>query len=316
MPAGPCSRWTMRRSSCSPLSRCASRRVDVGQRLIDRGVRAPREPARDLGVAGEREQRGRVVAASAGAGSAWDHATRCWRCCSTSTATYRRWRPCSTTPVRPAPTATCSAGDYAVFGGWPAETVARLRELPDATWIRGNVDRWAATEAPDGEPARSGVRGLPGAAGRRDGRAARRAARERRPRRGTRAWHASPKTDLASFWPEPGDDELELLDGVEDRRLVFGHFHVSFDRIGAHEIELVAPGGGRHPARRRPPRRVGAHARRRAHRAPARRLRLCGQRRARARGRRRRPVGRRRRRAHRARGVGIAARSMRHRATR
>jgi hypothetical protein len=48
-------------------------------------------------------------------------------------------------------------GDYAVFGGWPAETVARLRELPDATWIRGNVDRWAATEAPDGEPAHSGI---------------------------------------------------------------------------------------------------------------------------------------------------------------
>jgi hypothetical protein len=28
-------------------------------------------------------------------------------------------------------------GDYALFGGWPAETVAALREL-DATWIRGN----------------------------------------------------------------------------------------------------------------------------------------------------------------------------------
>jgi hypothetical protein len=47
--------------------------------------------------------------------------------------------------------------DYAVFGGWPAESVARLRDLQDATWIRGNVDRWAATEAPDGEPAHSGV---------------------------------------------------------------------------------------------------------------------------------------------------------------
>jgi diadenosine tetraphosphatase ApaH/serine/threonine PP2A family protein phosphatase len=133
-------------------------------------------------------------------------------------------------------------GDYAVFGGWPAETVARLRELPDATWIRGNVDRWAATEAPDGEPARSGVEtcralldaetvaelgALPESA---DLGA------------GTRAWHASPKSDLVSFWPEPGDDELDLLEGVEDRRLVFGHYHVSFDRIGAHEIELVAPG--------------------------------------------------------------------------
>src|SRR5262249_44651683 len=48
-------------------------------------------------------------------------------------------------------------GDYAVFGGWPAETIARLRELPHATWIRGNVDRWAATEAPDFELAATGV---------------------------------------------------------------------------------------------------------------------------------------------------------------
>jgi len=133
-------------------------------------------------------------------------------------------------------------GDYAVFGGWPAETVARLRELADATWIRGNVDRWAAAEAPDDEPARSGVEScralldaetvaqlgaLPESA---DLGA------------GTRAWHASPKSDLVSFWPEPGDDELDLLEGVADRRLVFGHYHVSFDRIGAHEIELVAPG--------------------------------------------------------------------------
>ena len=35
-------------------------------------------------------------------------------------------------------------GDYALFGGWPAESVARLRELEPATWIRGNADRWLA----------------------------------------------------------------------------------------------------------------------------------------------------------------------------
>ena len=207
-------------------------------------------------------------------------------------------------------------GDYAVFGGWPAESVARLRDLQDATWIRGNVDRWAATEAPDGEPARSGVascRAMLDAAT-----VAELGALPESADLGhdTRAWHASPKTDLASFWPEPGADELELLEGVADRRLVFGHFHVSFDRIGAHEIELVAPGAVGMPARRRSPRRLGAHARRRAHRAPPRRLRPRGQRRARARGRRRRPVGRGHRRAHRARGAGLAARARRHRPTR
>jgi diadenosine tetraphosphatase ApaH/serine/threonine PP2A family protein phosphatase len=133
-------------------------------------------------------------------------------------------------------------GDYAVFGGWPAETVARLRELPDATWIRGNVDRGAASHVPEPEPMHSGV-----LASRELLDAATLAALGALPEsadlgHGTRAWHASPKSDLASFWPEPGDDELELLEGVEDRRLVFGHFHVSFDRIGAHGIELVGPG--------------------------------------------------------------------------
>ena len=133
-------------------------------------------------------------------------------------------------------------GDYAVFGGWPAESVTRLRDLQDATWIRGNVDRWAASSAPDGEPARSGVESCRAMLD-----AATIAELGALPEsadlgHGTRAWHASPKTDLASFWPEPGADELELLEGVTDRRLVFGHFHVSFDRIGAHEIELVAPG--------------------------------------------------------------------------
>jgi diadenosine tetraphosphatase ApaH/serine/threonine PP2A family protein phosphatase len=133
-------------------------------------------------------------------------------------------------------------GDYAVFGGWPAETVVRLRELQDATWIRGNVDRWAATEPPGGEPADSGI-------------ASARAMLDARTvadlgalpesadlGHGTRAWHASPKTDLKSFWPEPGEDEAELLEGVEDRRIVFGHFHVSFERTSANGIELVGPG--------------------------------------------------------------------------
>jgi diadenosine tetraphosphatase ApaH/serine/threonine PP2A family protein phosphatase len=135
-------------------------------------------------------------------------------------------------------------GDYAMFGGWPAESVARLRELEDAVWIRGNVDRWAAGvgEVPDGEPMASAVASvhelmdaetiawlgaLPESADLGFG---------------TRAWHASPKTDLVSFRPEPEDDELSLLEGVSDRRIVFGHYHLSFSRTGARGIELVAPG--------------------------------------------------------------------------
>ena len=133
-------------------------------------------------------------------------------------------------------------GDYAVFGGWPAETIARLHTLPDATWIRGNVDRWAATEAPDFELAQSGVAACRQALDA-DTLAALGALSESADfGGGTRAWHASPKSDMRSFWPQPGEDEDELLDGVSDQRLVFGHFHVAFERTSASGIELVAPG--------------------------------------------------------------------------
>jgi len=35
-------------------------------------------------------------------------------------------------------------GDYALFGPFPAETVTRLEALSEATWIRGNGERWSA----------------------------------------------------------------------------------------------------------------------------------------------------------------------------
>src|SRR5436189_5849502 len=40
-------------------------------------------------------------------------------------------------------------GDYASFGGWPVEVVARLDELGDAVWIRGNWDRWQTGDCAD-----------------------------------------------------------------------------------------------------------------------------------------------------------------------
>ena len=33
-------------------------------------------------------------------------------------------------------------GDYGTPSPWPEETLARLKELPNATWIRGNGERW------------------------------------------------------------------------------------------------------------------------------------------------------------------------------
>jgi diadenosine tetraphosphatase ApaH/serine/threonine PP2A family protein phosphatase len=134
-------------------------------------------------------------------------------------------------------------GDYALFGPWPQETVAALRELPEATWIRGNGERWTASpgQAPDdpvvqgaiaacreslGSEAVSELAGLPESAA----------------DDGVLYCHGSPASDVRSFMPEPAQDEAELLEGVVARRLVFGHTHLPFRRVAAGGVELVNPG--------------------------------------------------------------------------
>jgi predicted phosphodiesterase len=134
-------------------------------------------------------------------------------------------------------------GDYAIFGAWPQETLALLRELEPATWIRGNGERWVgSSEPPGGEPADGGAAACRAAIG--EQLAAELAALpESAPVDGDRAWHASPVSDMRSFYPEPAADEAELLRGVSEPRLIFGHTHLPFRRISAHGgIELVNPG--------------------------------------------------------------------------
>ena len=133
-------------------------------------------------------------------------------------------------------------GDYALFGAWPAETVARLREL-DATWIRGNVDRWVDDPGEDDLPDEvrgaigrcrelldaetiAGLGALPAAL----------------VEGGVRYCHASPLSDLRSFPPEAGPEDEELLAGAGEARVVFGHTHLQFTRVGGVGTELVNPG--------------------------------------------------------------------------
>ena len=59
---------------------------------------------------------------------------------------------------------------------------------------------------------------------------------------GTLFCHASPVSDVRSFMPEPGEDEAELLAGVVERRVVFGHTHLAFARAGQSGISLFNPG--------------------------------------------------------------------------
>jgi diadenosine tetraphosphatase ApaH/serine/threonine PP2A family protein phosphatase len=138
-------------------------------------------------------------------------------------------------------------GDYGLFGPWPAETVAAVHELSDATLIRGNVDRWTARpdEAPDDELIRAAID------------ACRQALDEQTvseldalPEQlvidGTRYCHGSPISDIRSFMPSAADDD-ELLGGVAERRVVFGHTHLQFSRATGSGVQLINPGSAGMP---------------------------------------------------------------------
>jgi putative phosphoesterase len=128
-------------------------------------------------------------------------------------------------------------GDYALMGAWPAETVARLRELEPAIWIRGNADRWLADPPEQLQEAVAFARGELGAA-----LAAELAALPETAEDGDMLiCHASSVSDLRGIPPEPSDEDAELLEGVTASRLLFGHTHVAFRRV-AGVIELVNPG--------------------------------------------------------------------------
>ncbi len=134
-------------------------------------------------------------------------------------------------------------GDYALFGPWPAETIAALRALDNATWIRGNGERW--TDAPDQAPDNDVVAGAIAACAAALGEqlvSELAGLQEQVVLEGTRYCHASPISDVRSFMPEATDDEQELLGGATERRLVFGHTHLPFRRRSASGIELVNPG--------------------------------------------------------------------------
>ena len=132
-------------------------------------------------------------------------------------------------------------GDYGTPSPAPLETLERLRSLPNATWIRGNGERWLR-EPPLDRPEvmeiyefmSSGVPehevewlyGLP----------------PQVELDGILYVHGSPHSDVESFAPEPQDGEGRLLDGVQERTIVFGHSHQQFRRPGPDGTDLVNPG--------------------------------------------------------------------------
>jgi diadenosine tetraphosphatase ApaH/serine/threonine PP2A family protein phosphatase len=132
-------------------------------------------------------------------------------------------------------------GDYGVPSPWPMETIALLRALPDATWIRGNGERWIYEPPPDQpeigrefdrlltdvpEADKQWLYALP----------------ESVELDGLLFTHGSPLSDVESFAPELQEGEERLLAGVRDRTIVFGHSHQQFRRPGPNGTTLVNPG--------------------------------------------------------------------------
>jgi predicted phosphodiesterase len=132
-------------------------------------------------------------------------------------------------------------GDYGTPSPWPEETLARLRELPNARWIRGNGERWLREPPLDRPEVMESYDVFRGSLS-----------------EGLVEWlyslppqaeldgvlyvHGSPLSDVESFPPEPSDDDEPMLAGISDRTVVFGHSHQQFRRPGPKGTYLVNPG--------------------------------------------------------------------------
>ena len=133
-------------------------------------------------------------------------------------------------------------GDLVAFVGWPRECLAALRALDDATWIRGNTERWLLDRSDAPDPMGDAAQACRDALGEDDTKALFELPETHRDGR-TLFCHASPRSDMASFAPEPQEGDADLLAGAGDaRRIVFGHTHLQFEREAEGGAHLVNPG--------------------------------------------------------------------------
>jgi predicted phosphodiesterase len=132
-------------------------------------------------------------------------------------------------------------GDYGTPSPWPDETLARLKELPNATWIRGNGERWLR-EPPEDRPEVMEVYDLFSGSYSEELVDWLFSLPPQAELDGILYTHGSPLSDVDSFPPQPSDDDERMLAGVHDRTIVFGHSHQQFRRAGPNGTNLVNPG--------------------------------------------------------------------------
>jgi predicted phosphodiesterase len=131
-------------------------------------------------------------------------------------------------------------GDFASFSPWPRETIERLRELPNATWIRGNGERWLREPPRDRPEVMTAFRELDAGLGTYEGLLYSLQAQFEQD--GVLYVHGSPLSDVESFPPQPSEDDERMLSGVRDKTVVFGHSHQQFKRPGPNGTTLINPG--------------------------------------------------------------------------
>jgi predicted phosphodiesterase len=137
-------------------------------------------------------------------------------------------------------------GDYGAVSPYPLETLARLRELPNATWIRGNGERWLVEPPEDRPEVRETYERFHGQIPDEEVRWLY-ALPPQADLDGILYVHGSPLADDESFAAEPQEGEGHMLAGVHDRTIVFGHSHLQFRRSGPSDTDLVNPGSAGMP---------------------------------------------------------------------
>ena len=160
------------------------------------------------------------------------------------------------------PDAIWVLGDLAAFFPWPAETLARLKALPNVAFLRGNTDRFTATGVRPALPVRSmeDWKRMPVALAVRDANFRWTVERLSYADYGflaalpeqlemdvpgfgrVVAVHGAPGDDEARLHPNAPDETVRpYLDGLDVRVLLGGHTHLPNDRV-VDGVRLVNDG--------------------------------------------------------------------------
>ena len=136
-------------------------------------------------------------------------------------------------------------GDFGSWSPWPRETIARLRLLPNTTWIRGNGERWLREPPLDRPEVMALFAAQSSGLGTDEGWLY--SLQAHCELDGVLYVHGSPLSDVESFPPEPDEDDERMLNGVRDKTVVFGHSHQQFRRPGPNGTTLINPGSAGMP---------------------------------------------------------------------